>query len=243
MPLFPEIVIVFVLIAFQSIFGIGLLLFGTPAFLMIGYDFESTLVLLLPVSIMISMLQLVYGKSSIKHLVSEYNYFCLPFLLLFLVIALNLDNFVNLKLYISIFLILSSLATINKNKIIQLDNYLLKYRKLCLICIGSIHGFKNMGGGFLSLFSGLINGHDRLLTRKYISYGYLTMGIVQYITVLLFGSKEIDFTKLQYIFLSLLLFFPCQMIFSKMDNHLFVKIIYFVALMFGITALTVSLKR
>ena len=61
---------------------------------MIGYDFESTLVLLLPVSIMISMLQLVYGKSSIKHLVSEYNYFCLQFLLLFLVIALNLDNFV-----------------------------------------------------------------------------------------------------------------------------------------------------
>ena len=174
-----EFIIIFLLATFQAMFGVGLLLFGTPIFLLIGYDFESTLVLLLPISISISFLQIFYQKNSIRSLVLEYNIFCLPFLIIFLVIAIKLKDALDAKLYVSIFLIITTLIVLNKNRIVRSDKFLLKYRKVYLIIIGAIHGFTNMGGGFLSIFSTLINGGDRVLTRKYISYGYFVMGSIQ----------------------------------------------------------------
>ena len=241
MELIIEFIIIFVLAVFQSVFGVSLLLFGTPTFLFIGYDFESTLVLLLPVSISISFLQIIYQKSSIQSLVSEYNLFCLPFLVLFLVIAINLGDIVDIRIYVSIFLIISSIVILNKNRIVRMNKYLLKYRKFYLVLIGSIHCFTNMGGGFLSLFSTLVNGEDRVLTRNYISYGYFVMGCIQYITILFIGLNSIDFTKLYYVCLPLVLFSPSQKIFNKIDNQLFMKIINFAALIFGIVALIISL--
>ena len=237
-----EFIIIFLLATFQAMFGVGLLLFGTPIFLLIGYDFESTLVLLLPISISISFLQIFYQKNSIRSLVLEYNIFCLPFLIIFLVIAIKLKDALDAKLYVSIFLIITSLIILNKNRIVRSDKFLLKYRKVYLIIIGAIHGFTNMGGGFLSIFSTLINGGDRVLTRKYISYGYLVMGSIQYVTILLIGSNNVDFIKLYYIFLALVLFFPCQKVFNKLNDQIFIKIINYIALTFGIVALIMSLK-
>ena len=242
MELVIEFLIIFFLAIFQALFGVGLLLFGTPIFLLIGYDFESTLVLLLPISISISFLQIFYQKNSIRSLVLEYNIFCLPFLTLFLVIAISLKEALDAKLYVSIFLIITSLIIMNKNRIVQSDKYILKYRKVYLIVIGAIHGFTNMGGGFLSIFSTLINGGDRVLTRKYISYGYFVMGVIQYFTILLIGSNNVDFIKLFYIFLALVLFFPCQKLFNKINDQLFMKIINYIALAFGIVALMMSIK-
>ena len=52
----------------QSIVGVGLLLFGTPTLLLLGYTYEVVLSLILPASIVISALQvrenysIVYGK-------------------------------------------------------------------------------------------------------------------------------------------------------------------------------------
>jgi len=43
MDLFLENLVLLILIIIQSIFGIGLLLFGTPTFLILGYDFLNTL--------------------------------------------------------------------------------------------------------------------------------------------------------------------------------------------------------
>ena len=105
-----------------------------------------------------------------------------------------------------------------------------------------IIGFSIWILGFLSIFSTLINGGDRVLTRKYISYGYFVMGSIQYVTILLIGSNNVDFIKLYYIFLALVLFFPCQKVFNKLNDQVFMKIINYIALTFGIVALMMSLK-
>ena len=42
----------------QSIFGTGVLLFGTPILLILEHDFQKTLTILLPASIMINFFQL-----------------------------------------------------------------------------------------------------------------------------------------------------------------------------------------
>ena len=73
MDFFLENLILLVLIIIQSIFGIGLLLLGTPTFLLLGHDFSSTLNFLLPSSIVISYLQFVSLKIPSKKIIFEYR--------------------------------------------------------------------------------------------------------------------------------------------------------------------------
>ena len=57
-----EITLITLFCIFQSFFGVGLLLLGTPTFLLIGYDFFEVLNILLPYSIVISFLQIFATK-------------------------------------------------------------------------------------------------------------------------------------------------------------------------------------
>ena len=206
MEIFWEFIIILILSLFQSLFGIGLLLFGTPTFLFIGYDFESTLALLLPISITISFLQIMYEKSSIRSLASEFNIFCLPYLVIFLLLVINLGNVIEIRTYVAAALIISSILILNKNRFIKIDTFILKYRKLSLVFIGTVHGFTNMGGSFLSMFSTLVTA-DRESARKYIAFGYLVMGTLQYTTLLIFGTRHMDLDNLYYVIVPIVVFF------------------------------------
>ena len=59
-----ELIVIVFLIIVQSIFGVGLLLFGTPTLLILGYDFANTINILMPVSISISLMQFFRSKIS-----------------------------------------------------------------------------------------------------------------------------------------------------------------------------------
>ena len=241
MEIFWEFIIILILSLFQSLFGIGLLLFGTPTFLFLGYDFESTLALLLPISVTISFLQIMYEKSSIRSLASEFNIFCLPYLVIFLLLVINLGNVIEIRTYVAAALILSSILILNKNRIIKINTVILRYRKLSLVFIGTVHGFTNMGGSFLSMFSTLVTA-DRASARKYIAFGYLVMGTLQYITLLIFGTRHINLDNLYYIIVPLVVFFPTQNLFKKIDDSLFMNIITYIALIFGFLVLGSRLK-
>ena len=241
MEVFWEFIIILILSLFQSLFGIGLLLFGTPTFLFIGYDFESTLALLLPISVTISFLQIMYEKSSIRSLASEFNIFCLPYLVIFLLLVINLGNVIEIRTYVAAALIISSILILNKNRIIKIDTFILKYRKLSLVFIGTVHGFTNMGGSFLSMFSTVVTA-DRASARKYIAFGYLVMGTLQYITLLIFGTRHIDLDDLYYVIVPLVVFFPTQNLFKNIDDWLFMNIVTYIALIFGFLVLGNSLK-
>ena len=233
MELFLENLVLLILIIIQSIFGIGLLLFGTPTFLILGYDFLNTLNFLLPISIVISSLQLIRFKTPIKKIIFEYNLFCLPFLVLFLIIALNFKDILNFKIYVAVVLIVTSILALKKNTFFPLKKIILKYKKFILIFIGSVHGLTNMGGGFLSIFSSLINNGDKKYTRYFISYSYLVMGLLQYVILLLLEYRNLSFSKIYYVLLVLIVYFPSQKIFKKVNNILFSRIVSFIALLYG----------
>src|SRR5882757_7687039 len=50
--------IIAVLAVVQSLFGIGLLVFGTPTLLLLGFPYQDALAILLPASLAVSLLQL-----------------------------------------------------------------------------------------------------------------------------------------------------------------------------------------
>ena len=98
-----------------------------------------------------------------------------------------------------------------------------------------------MGGAFLSIFSSSINNENRQYTRNYIAYGYFVMGAIQYVTILIFGTMNKDFSKLYYTIFPLIIFYPLQKLFSKMNDKFFITIINYVALSFGIIAFFMSI--
>ena len=236
MPILEVSVITF-LIIIQSVFGVGLLLFGTPSFLILGYDFANTINILMPVSITISFLQFFKSKIKDQKFINEYNLFCLPFLVFFLVIALKFKYILNFKLLVGLLLVFSSILILNKKRFSSFKETFFKLKKLVLISIGCVHGLTNMGGSFLAIYSTLVSQNKKEITRYYICYGYLIMGILQYITVLFLSFNSIEFTKLFYILLALIIYFPSQILFKNVKDKKFSKYINIIALTYGLIIL------
>ena len=235
---FLEIFIILVLITIQSIFGVGLLLFGTPSFLLLGYDFANTINILMPISITISALQFFKSKVTDRNYIKEYNLFCLPFLLLFLILALKFKHFLDFKILVAFLLIFSSILILNKHRFSTFKKTFFKLKKQVLVGIGCIHGLTNMGGSFLAIYSTLVSKNIKEVARYYISYGYLIMGILQFITVLFFSFNILEFDKLYYIFLAVIIYFPTQKIFKNINDKKFSKYINLIALFYGLLILT-----
>ena len=234
---FFEIIIILVLITIQSIFGVGLLLFGTPSFLLLGYDFANTINILMPVSITISALQFFKSKVSDRNFIKEYNLFCLPFLILFLVLALKFRQFLDFKILVAFLLIFSSILILNKRRFSSFKKIFFNSKKYILMGIGCVHGLTNMGGSFLAIYSTLISKNIKEVARYYISYGYLIMGILQFITVLFISFKILDFNKLYYVFLAVIIYFPTQKVFKNINDKKFSKYINLLALIYGVLIL------
>lgn len=233
-----EILIVLILISIQSVFGVGLLLFGTPSFLLFGYDFANTINILMPVSITISALQFFRSKINDVNFLKEYNLFCLPFLVLFLIIALKYKDFFHFKFLVAILLIVSSILILNKKRFSNFKAIFFKLKKFMLIGIGCVHGLTNMGGSFLAIYSTLLSKNVKELARYYICYGYLIMGILQYIIVLSLNFKNMEFTKLYYVLLSIIIYFPAQKLFENINDKKFSKFLNLIALSYGLLILT-----
>ena len=81
----------------QSIFGVGVLLFGTPLFMLYNYDFKTTLLILLPISITISLLQTIKNTTSIDiPFFKGFLIYSIPFVIVFL--AIGVQKSVNFNL-------------------------------------------------------------------------------------------------------------------------------------------------
>ena len=237
MQAYIELIIIFALIVVQSIFGVGLLLFGTPSLLLLGYDFANTLNILMPVSITISAVQFFKSKVKDRIFIKDYNIFCIPFLIIFLFIALKFNYLFDFRFLVALLLIFSSVLILNKKKFSSFKQMIFKIKNLILIVIGLIHGLTNMGGSFLAIYSTLISKSIKEVTRYYISYGYLIMGTIQYLMVLFLSYDLLIFNKIYYVFLALIIYFPAQKIFKNLNDRKFSKYLNLIALIYGLSIL------
>ena len=195
LPIYLEIIIIFVLCIFQSIFGLGLLLFGTPIFLLIGNDFFATLNLLLPVSMVISLMQIYKNKIEFQNkFYVLFNTYTIPFLILSLGLLIFFHKKLNFILLISLIIILFSFINIffAKKSINFFKSFF--FNKIVFAIIGIIHGFTNLGGSLLSLTSININSSKSQI-RSSIAYGYFIMSIIQILTINFFAEGFIDISK------------------------------------------------
>ena len=110
-----ETILILFLIVFQSIFGIGLLVFGTPTLMILGYQYSDILSVLLPISCSISLIQIINArKHDVKTFTIEFIKFSLPGIIIFLpIVILFITNFY-LNFLIAIIMIVLSLISILK---------------------------------------------------------------------------------------------------------------------------------
>ena len=100
----------------QSIFGTGVLLFGTPLLLLLGYSFQNALIILLPTSIMISLIQTINNIKMIDYkFYKKLFVYSIPAIVLFLFL-IN-QNSLKINFFVGLFLIFLSL----KQKIVSIN--------------------------------------------------------------------------------------------------------------------------
>ena len=232
-----EFLIISTLIFFQSIFGIGLLLFGTPTFLLLNYNFLDTLNILLPISISISFLQLFLSKKKNPIFIKNFNLFTLPFLGISLYFIINFLDSINLEIFIALIIIFFSLLNINRKKFNILKKLSTIKQNFLLALIGVIHGFTNLGGSLLTILSSIINKDDKSKTRYCIAYGYLIMGTIQLLVLFFFSNHHIKLNNLGYVLLVFVIYFPSQKIFHSFKRERFTGYLNILALFYGVLIL------
>ena len=208
----------------QSIFGTGVLLFGTPILLMLGKDFQTTLTILLPASIFINFFQIRNNLKSIdiafyKNLIL----FCLP--MVFLTLYLSFSIHLNTNSVIGIFLIVISLKSLVK-PIAMIINWMLSFERLYLTMMGILHGLTNLGG---SLLSGIVLNKDlsKDSKRATIAASYCSMACIQIVTIYtVLGYNKFFNTKnfIYWILAPLIFFIIEKYIYHTVDEKLYKRI-------------------
>ncbi len=226
-----ELIIIILLSMFQSVFGIGLLLIGTPTFLLLGYSFFDVLNILLPFSITISLLQIIYSKEIDSGFNKKMIIYCIPTLVLALYILINNENSINFILLTSLTIIFFSLINLSKFKSIVFNKNSDKRINISLVLLGLIHGFTNLGGSLLTLISANINNEKRLM-RYNIASGYLILGAVQLLFINVFYKTLVP-SNLYYLYIPIISFFLAQYLYNKINSQLFSRVLNIIVLIYG----------
>ena len=181
--------VVLVFSVIQSLFGMGLLVFGTPTMLLLGHKFSFTLATLLPPSITISSLQLFKDRDNIdRKMAINFLIFCLPFVVLSLSYYLYTKVKFKLEFGVAIFLIVSLLLRTVPSFEAMMQKLVLQFQKPFLVVMGVVHGFTNMGGALLSVFSSSqYTSKEKVLNC--VAFCYLFFAIVQTIVLALFQPE------------------------------------------------------
>lgn len=170
--------VIAILSVVQSIFGMGVLIFGTPTLLLMGYNFTTTLGYLLPASFAISLLQVLSAGSS-RVLVSRYLYLlCLPGIGvgLWLTEASPLASWTNAL--VGGALLLSALVRVWRPSRNLVATLLEKHFPTYHLIMGLIHGLTNLGGALLAILASGMDTEKEAI-RYTVAHYYLAFSFIQ----------------------------------------------------------------
>jgi uncharacterized membrane protein YfcA len=225
----------------QSIFGVGVLLFGTPILLLLGYDFVDALGVLLPVSIAVNALQFVrhYEDLDTKFYKNILIY-TVPVVVVFLWLVTSIK--INVGIFIGgvlIFVALKSFLPI----IERLLKSIVVYERLYLMIMGAVHGMSNLGGSMLTIIIYAKNyAKDKTRVTAAASYG--TVATFQLITLLLLNSHFtiVYADKITFIQIGIIMFLLTEeLLYKKIDNEKYTKLFAIFLFISGVLLILKSL--
>jgi uncharacterized membrane protein YfcA len=173
----------------QSLFGAGVLLFGTPILLLLGYDFVDVLIVLLPVSIAVNLLQIAKHHAHIDFaFYRKVLFLTLPPIAFFLFLVTHAR--IDIGLIVGPFLLLIAFKEFSPT-LNRAAGALMEYQTGYFIGMGIVHGLSNLGG---SLLTALVHhkGYEKDIARVTVAASYATFAAVQLLTLSFFSQQRID---------------------------------------------------
>ncbi|HNW92790.1 MAG TPA: TSUP family transporter, partial [bacterium] len=157
----------------QSIFGIGILVFGTPLLLLLGLSFADTLLYLLPCSLMVSILQ-VRESGTAQSSPRQYLRYTVPGVFAGLGCAFYLFPQLQLRTLVGLLLVGTAFIRVSATARARLHAFSCRYASPYLLALGIIHGMTNLGGGLLVIFCSARYA-DKTALRNNVALGYLIL--------------------------------------------------------------------
>ncbi len=172
--------------AVQSLFGVGLLVFGTPTLLLLGVPYVQVLGILLPCSVTLSLAQVLGAGTGTgtgtPHARWTQLAFCVPFLVIGLWASLSGWLRINLEAVVAFLLLLHAALRCRPRWILAVNGVLRCHPLSCIGAMSFVHGISNMGGGLLTLFASSVS-RSKAELRAVVSRFYLVFGAVQVLTL------------------------------------------------------------
>lgn len=166
----------------QSIFGIGILVFGTPTLLLFGYDFLTALSFLLPASFAISLLQVFTAGANRVAISKNLYWLCLPGIFIGLLLTERIAFTPWMKVLIAAALLFSALIRFWPRLQALLTSELRTRTAGYHLIMGLVHGLTNLGGALLTILAGSTND-EKYAIRYTVAYYYLAFSIVQMLVI------------------------------------------------------------
>jgi uncharacterized membrane protein YfcA len=227
-----EVVIVIVVTAFiQSIFGVGVLLFGTPLLLLLGYGFIDAIIILLPISISINLIQIVKDYRSVDFdFYKKILIFTIPFVIVFLFLVTQVQ--INIGFIVGIFLLVVAVKDYS-HTVKRFIDFTMSYEKTYFSIMGIVHGLTNLGG---SLLTAIVHSKDytKHITRVTVAISYATFAVFQILTLLISRlNVEIQLVGTGiYVLIAVTIFTLTEkFVFMEIDNEKYSK--YFAVFLFA----------
>ena len=172
-----------VLAVVQSLFGVGLLLFGTPILLLAGMPFEQVLVYLLPCSIVVSTLQVATtGGLTLEPIRRQFLAITAPTVVIATAVSLRVGAPQQLRLWVGVVLLATALTRLGRFQPVLRTAVRRRQRPLMFV-LGGVHGLSNLGGGILTVI--VSSSHeDKESIRRHIAFAYGVMAVLQLTVVL-----------------------------------------------------------
>ena len=179
------IVTVALLATVQSVFGVGLLVFGTPILLLMGVPFPQVLAYLLPCSIVISVLQVsASGGLTLEPIRRQFLLCAAPAVVSATTVALFLGSPEAIGIAVGLMLLATALLRLVAPNGRLVSRFVTRYRSVLFLGLGVVHGLSNVGGGILTAIMAS-SMEEKVSIRRHIAFCYGVMAALQFAVVLI----------------------------------------------------------
>ncbi len=249
-------IVIIITATVQSVFGVGILLFGTPLLLLQYEKLTLVLPIVLPISIAINIFQVLKHYKYIDlGFYKRIVFITIPFVIIFLALVLFLEvkfNNIGIGIFVGLFMLFVAVKSYSI-KIEQILKAFVKYEKTYLVVMGIIHGLTNLGGSLLTAIAHEKN-YPKDTTRVTVGVSYGTFALFQILTLLLavigiisipgFAVENINisFNNVIYLVVGVIIFLITEkFIYTNIDNEKYNKIFAIFLFVSGILLIVKSL--
>lgn len=195
------VVVIAVMSVIQSLFGIGLLVFGTPTLLLLGFSFSRALAILLPASLTVSLLQIATDGPVDTKFALKFGTWCAVPIALTLAAALWFKLHTSLDILVAGALTAFVIIRLLPDGGARIRSWVVLHERWWLLLMGVVHGLSNLGGGLLTILASASH-RDKRDIRRVIAFCYAFMAISQLLILGMFQPSLFGFHQLSYMALS-----------------------------------------